>query len=176
MVTGQRLPVTERATLHVATECMILPTTCSAVMTQLSTPCSPILALRAVSNPWILDTTIDERPNCLSLLQRLDACHVHLNPIVNLTVWLHGARSGSPMLSRPGIFALTGHAQIVIAPAVRVQVRLGDSSAGTLFHRGWVGLPDSPLVLRFWSGTRSATQPLSLGERESHEPCPEPVR
>ncbi len=73
---------------------MILPAACSAIVTQITTLCSPVLALCAVNNPWILDTTLDERPNNLSLLQRLDACHMHLNTIVKLTVWLHGVRSG----------------------------------------------------------------------------------
>jgi hypothetical protein len=73
---------------------MILPAACSAIMTQITTLYSPVLALSAVRNPWILDTTLDERRNNLSLLQCLDACHVHLNTIVKLTVWLHGGRSG----------------------------------------------------------------------------------
>jgi hypothetical protein len=82
---------------------MILPAACSAIVTQFTTLCSPVLALCAVSNPWILDTTLDERPNNLSLLQCLDACHVHLNTIVKLTAWLHGVRSGlTTQAQRPG--------------------------------------------------------------------------
>jgi hypothetical protein len=88
-IATQRLSATNWAALDIAHNGVILTGTCSAVMTQLSAQCTPIFSLVAISDPRLLNPTLENRGYGLSCLQSLDVLRSHLDAVVNLETRSH---------------------------------------------------------------------------------------
>jgi hypothetical protein len=88
VIARQCLPVADRATFRLATQCVILSPPRPANAARLAALCSPFLALVAVSDARMLNSVLRKSCNGLSALKRLDLFDVHLLTIVNLKVWV----------------------------------------------------------------------------------------